>query len=267
LCRIGQNLRFSISVAVRRRLAAASRFLTSRVCHGNGANVLRKVLQISDETLIWGPSCLITCDSEYPRPRRWNASRLRPRQSGRSIHSGPDATMLICSARRRQTTSNEPDRLRLLPMAWARDEIRSELPTKRSRKPRQWSLQQQPSTHTALWTVDGLRGNRTPKQAKGTEALNRQAREQEGSHRRHRERQGKGRGCRLQRRVDSCVWQHCNGEGERAKARRKESMSHSICWMSDLLTISRSHPAVSGTASPRLAGGPPRGPSGILTCS
>ena len=157
MCRIGQNLRFSIPVAVRRRLAAASRFLTSRVCHGNGANVLRKVLQISDETPIWRPSCLITCDSEYPRPRRWNASRLR--QSGRSIHTGPDATMFICSARRRQATSKEPDRLRLFPVAWARDEMRSELPTKRSRKSRQWSFQQQPSTHTALWTVDGHLGN------------------------------------------------------------------------------------------------------------
>jgi hypothetical protein len=80
-------------------------FPHKQVCHGNGANVLRKVLQISDETLIWGPSCLITCDSEYPRPRRWNASGLRPRQSGRSIHTGPDATMFICSARRRQATS------------------------------------------------------------------------------------------------------------------------------------------------------------------
>jgi len=30
--------------------------------------------------------------------------------------------MLICSARRRQTTSKEPDRLRLFPVAWARVE-------------------------------------------------------------------------------------------------------------------------------------------------
>ena len=157
MCRIGQNLRFSIPVAVRRRLAAASRFLTSRVCHGNGANVLRKVLQISDETLIWGSSCLITCDSEYPRLR----------QSGRSIHTGPDATMLICSARRRQTTSNEPDRLRLLPMAWARDEMRSELPTKRSRKSRQWSFQ--PAAIHAYGIVDGRRASRklVPEEASG----------------------------------------------------------------------------------------------------
>ena len=156
MCRIGQNLRFGIPVAVRRRLAAASRFLTSRVCPGNGANVLRKVLQISDKTLIWGFSCLITCDSEYPRPRRWNASRLR--QSGRSIHTGPDATMFICSARRRQATSKEPDRLRLFPVAWARDEMRSELPTKRCRKSQQWSFQ--PAAIHAYGIVDGRRASR-----------------------------------------------------------------------------------------------------------
>jgi hypothetical protein len=67
--------------------------------------------------------------------------------------------MLICSARRRQATSKEPDRLRLFPVAWARDEMRSELPTKRPDNLNSGVFNQQPSTHTALWTVDGHLGN------------------------------------------------------------------------------------------------------------
>jgi hypothetical protein len=54
--------------------------------------------------------------------------------------------------RRRQATSREPDRLRLFPVAWARDAMRSELPTKGAENLNSGVFNQQPSTHTALWT-------------------------------------------------------------------------------------------------------------------